>query len=66
MKVGDLVRIKKSAIAYYRTECFNRAAENEIPVLVAGVQPNGGTVLALYSGEIKFIDLKHLTPLGDQ
>jgi hypothetical protein len=67
VKVGDLVRIKKSAIRHYRTACFNHAAANEIPVLVTHVfQPNEVTVLALYSGEIKFIEIEYLTSLGDQ
>mgnify|MGYP005812722883 CR=1 FL=1 len=64
MKVGDLVRIKKSAIKHYRVKDFNLAAENETPVLVLAV--NELTIMGFYSGVTTFIDHENLTTIGDQ
>ena len=61
LKAGDHVRIKKSAIRHYRTDCFNHAAENETPILVRGIER--GCVKAVYSGTrggVKFLDAEDL------
>mgnify|MGYP000270299520 CR=1 FL=1 len=62
MKVGDMVRYKKSAIRAYHTDAMKHAAKESKPLLVVDMQETVADLLI--DGRIYFAYLSDLTKQG--